>query len=238
MVVVLARASMDALVDVLDRFESDSLTLESLKRAQSVLCDARSSRFSRGSRIPACARLRQCWSVDELVRFFGLVSSESDRDAFLFMFAFGLRASEVSSCVFHEPSLQLRVFARKTGRFDVLPVYPSALRLARRSREFSVSCDGLRNRFRSYRDRDPLFRFSYARSADGRSLSQFSSKSLRKSAVQLVYESSRDPILTSMFSRHSLPSRYGQLASYLYFDEVALRGLLEESLGSVLRRLG
>lgn len=237
MVGVSARPSMDALVDVLDRLESDSLTLDALKRAQSSLVRFRSERFSRGPRLALCRRVRQFFSPEDLEVFFGLVSSRQDRTAFLLMLAFGLRVSEVSRCVFHEESMQLRVFSEKLDRFETLPVYAGALLVARASCDLVVSPDGLRNRFREYRSRDPALCYSYCSSVDDRRLFQYSSKSLRKTAVQLVYARCRDPLLTSLFSRHSLPARYGQVSSYLYFDDDELRGVMQDALGTLVFRL-
>lgn len=228
---------MDALVDVLNRFESDSLTLDALKRAQSALSEARSEHFSRGPRLSLCRRVRQFFSLEDLEVFFGLVSSPRDRVAFLLMLAFGLRVSEVSRCVFHEESMQLRVYSEKLDRFETLPVYPGALVVARASRDLVVSSDGLRNRFRLYRSRDPRLCYSYCSSLDDRRLYQYSSKSLRKTAVQFVYAQCRDPLVTSLFSRHSLPARYGQVSAYLYFDDEELRAVMQEALGSIVSRL-
>lgn len=217
--------------------DEDELTLDRLKRASSLLACERRERFDRGPRVARCRRVRQFFSDVELERFFGLVSSQRDARAFLLALAFGLRVSEVPRASFHEGSMTLRVYSEKLDRYESLPVYEGALDVARWADSLDVSPNGLRNRFRVYRDRDPALCFWYDESDDGRRLSQFSSKSLRKTFVQRVYESSRDPIVASMCSRHSLPSRYGQIASYVFFDDERLRFVLEDAMGETIRRL-
>lgn len=231
---------MSALREVLLILEKpeDEVSQFELKRASKLINAVKRERYAKSEhRHALCDGVRQFLTLDELERLFGLVTSRRDALAYALMLAFGLRVSEAFECEYHEPTKQLLVLSEKTGRYETLPVYPSAERIVREAVGLSGSVTGLRNRFRKYRDLEPELTYRYSRTKDGRKMSQFSSKSLRKSAIERVYEVTKDPIMTSRFSRHSLPYHYGELASYLHRDESRLRDVLEEALGPCLRRI-
>lgn len=229
---------MSAISEVLLILEKPEVSQFELKRASKLINAVKRERFAKSEhRYALCDGVRQYLTLDEIERLFGLVTSKRDALSYALMLAFGLRVSEVYECEYHEPTRQLLVLSEKTGRYETLPVYPSAERIVEASVSLSGSITGLRNRFRKYRDLDPELTYRYSRTRDGRKMSQFSSKSLRKSAIERVYEVTKDPIMTSRFSRHSLPYHYGELASYLHRDETRLREVLEEAIGPCLQRI-
>jgi hypothetical protein len=208
------------------------LTQWELKNIMRVASATRRHKYDR-RRDALYGRLPRAMSLEDLRRVVAALPCWKLRTIVLdLLFPYALRVGEIHKVEVLCGQGLLRVGTQdrptKTGRVDYLPVYTDserlqrAIRLARGFHPASVS-----RAFRKAVKRAGVG-IVYARSRDGRSLNQFTTHSVRHTAISLFGDFVKDEYVYTLFSRHDSRSRLGVVATYRHVSMDRLRVLLKE----------
>ncbi len=221
------------------RHSFSSLTQHQLKRLRKIAGEVITSKYDMGRerKIPKYGNLPKNFTMSQLESFFASIKHEGPRIAFTIQFLLGLRIGELNGLEIVEGQGLVKIQNNKCSRTDFLPIIPVVEQLIRQYQEgIQYSPDYLRKVFRqTVIDAD--MNYSYGTSDDNKKLHQFSTHSLRHTAINLFSEFIGDQYRACCFSRHSANSQFGAQASYRHYSLDEMRTDYEECFGEIAKNL-
>lgn len=173
--------------------------------------------------------LPRCLNETQIRMFFESLRNKTVKRALLMQFFYGLRIGELKHISYVPNQNMLKIYNEKCNRTEYLPVHGKTIKLIQYiSKINTLSGHYLRNRFRERTFKLDM-NFSYANSTNGNQLWQFSSHSLRHTAITIFGRHIIDPVKAMKFSRHKANKTFGVLPTYLYYGHEELKKDLEKA---------
>lgn len=197
--------------------------LEYIRKASSV---ALRDKYDRTFKEPKYGNLQRSMRDEQLIKFFINIRNKEIKKAFLIQFFYALRVGEIAEIeTFPEQGI-IKVKNKKCDRVDYLPLYAPIDKLIIGFKQKNTY-HYLRKAFRRIRMEADLG-FSYGESTTERPLYQFTTHSLRHTAINIFGNYIRDPVKINIFSRHKKQKDIGVMATYRYYGLDELRKDLEK----------
>jgi integrase len=211
---------------LMDLFQDMSkLEIRDLSR---LVNDARDYHYPR-RRQPKYGNLDKSMSYSQAKRFYQAINNDKVGRAFLLQLMFGLRIGELDTVEYQEENRLLKVENKKESRREYLPVHGRTSELMPFLDQIAAYSDNyLRNCFASIRDDAGLDQV-YAESENGKQLYQYTSHSLRHTAITVFARVEDDNYELCQFSRHEPSKEVGTVATYRHTSHDDLRDKLEHA---------
>jgi integrase len=164
------------------------------------------------------------FNEEQLRIFFKGIRNKTVRIAFLIQFFYGLRIGELKHLTYVENQNLLKIYNEKCNRTEYLPVHGKTIELIKYLPKMKkISGHYLRNKFRENTFKTKI-NYVYGHNTRGKDLWQFSSHSLRHTAITIFGKHIVDPIKCMKFSRHKANKTFGVLPIYSYYglDELKI----------------
>jgi len=205
---------------IMELFEA--MSKKEIRDLSRLVNDAREHHYPR-DRGPDYGNLDRSLSLDQARRFFDVINNEKVARAFLLQVMFGLRIGELDSVRYQEENGLLRVENKKQSRQEFLPVHGRTVELMPFLEQIAAySKNYLRNCFASIRE-DAGLTQTYGEDRRGRTQYQYTSHSLRHTAIKLYARVQDDNFKLCQFSRHEPSKEIGEVATYRHVDHDDLR---------------
>ena len=198
---------------------------------QKTLSMVREVKFGR-QRDPAYGNLSRALTPEQLVALLRFAHPRS-RASFALMLLYGFREGEVhTASMVPNQGLVHVVNFKVRHRNEYIPLIEGSeiLFLAPKP-----SYNLLRRDFRAAADLIGAS-YTYAVSRTGRKLYQFTTHSLRHSAISIVAAHSHDPAIAAAFARHSREKAFGTTGRYIHVPTDRVREAMEKALWPLVVR--
>jgi integrase len=172
--------------------------------------------------------LPRSMTQEQLKTFFSSIRNPQLKKELLLQFFLALRVGEISSIKIVKGQDLIQILNKKCDRVEYLPLFEPLRTLLKDDLNFCIHTkDYIRKCFRSVRDKAGL-NFSYGMSNKGKPLYQFTTHSLRHTAINLFGAHVKDPYKVCQYSRHLAENIVGVQATYRHYSIEELRHDLEE----------
>lgn len=228
------KASDDAL-----KKELWTLTQHQIKRLRKIAGEVINQKYDMksGRSKPLYGNLPKKFSLSELEQIFAKIDNTRLRMAFAIQFLLGLRIGELSNLEIVPNQGIVKICSNKSKKIDFLPLLPCVEQLIIKYQSgVMFNHNYLRKVFRDILKEVGL-NYAYAISDDNRKLHQFSTHSLRHTAVNMFSEFVGDDYKTCCFSRHTAQSRMGTQAAYRHYSLDELREDYSACFGELAKNL-
>lgn len=193
---------------------------------QKILSKARKDKYDNRSS-KKYGNLPRNLNAQQLEQFFKTIYRKETRRIFLIQFYYGLRIGEIGTIEYLQPQKLIKIYNQKCDRIDYLPVHGETYKLFEKP-IILPHLDNLRGSFNQTIKRMGL-EFRYYKTRQGSELRQFTTHSLRHSAITLFMNYIKDPLKGMKFSRHANNKQFGSLPVYCNYSLDEMRTDLEQT---------
>lgn len=179
---------------------------------------------------PIYGDLPRCLNDEQLYQFFNSIRNPQIKIQFLIQFFYALRRGEINTLRIIPNQNIIQLYNEKNDKYNYLPLYePIKSFLLKHPYITFNTANYLGKAFRSIRKSAGL-NFDYGKSTTGNPIYQFTTHSLRHSAITIFGNYIKDDFKVSKFSRHSLNKLFGEVPTYRHYSMDELRKDLESCM--------
>jgi len=220
-------------IDLYAELTGTGLSQEKAKQLRRAITAYIDDNFERGKERTLYGNLPRAFTKDQLRLFFSKIQNDTHRACFLLQFFLGLRVGEICNVEFLVDQNLVKITNHKCRRVEYVPLYPTLEQFYLLYKPFfplKLSNAYLAKKFRYYRSKHASLSYQYGESKTGMLLYQFTTHSLRHTAINFFRKSVRDPYIVSLFSRHK-PRELGVMSTYYHTSNEELAQDLEKVFG-------